>query len=216
VSFTYVNITPWLRDLATITPGAEPKVRKRMFLLACREFFEQSAVWRLVIGPEDTVADQAEYTPASYLEALDGTNAYVSTIHAVQYKSLPLRVLPRRPRGEESESESVFNYYLPVPTKVALWGTPTTAEEDALTFFVSLAPKMTSNYLPDFAETHLYDALFDGAAGRLMGQPAKAYSDPLRATYHMNRFRAAIGKYAAQGKAGFSGAPSWAFPRFGK
>lgn len=77
-------------------------------------------------------------------------------------------------------------------------------------------PKQTVTHLPRIASTHFYDAIYDGAVGRLFSQPAKAYSDPIRAQYHLNRFRAAIGKYAGQAKGNFSGAPTWSYPRFGK
>src|SRR5690606_8861257 len=83
-------------------------------------------------------------------------------------------------------------------------------------FYVALTPKQSVTHLPRVAATHFYDAIFDGAAGRLLGQPAKPYTNPALATYHMQRFNAAIGKFAGAAKGGFAGAPSWNFPRFGK
>ena len=209
--FTYVSIAPWLRDLTVITPGCPPKIRKRMFQQAAREFFEQSCVWRAVIGPEDHAAGEVEYELSPFDD-----NAVVTRVHRVEYKGSGIAAMAARPHGDEPDAVGFLAYYLDAPDKVHLWPTLSTEEEDALTFFVSLQPEENFTLLPQFAQTHLFDALFDGAAGRLLAQPAKPYSDPTRAQYHLQRFRAAIGKYSAQGKSNFSGAPTWCFPRFGK
>lgn len=206
-----VKLDTWLRDLLPLTPGCVPKVRKRALILACREFFEQSAAWRVTIGPRTLKANKRRYYMSPY-------DAYADIVHVfgVEIDGVPLRPATRRPAGVEPDATQPLRYYLEAPDQVALWPRSATTIEDALTFYVALTPKQSVTHLPRIAATHFYDALFDGAAGRLLSQPAKPYTNPTAATYHLNRFRAAIGKYAGRAKQGFTGAQAWTFPRFGK
>lgn len=197
--------------MLTETPGCLPKVRKRALILACREFYEQSGAWRVVIGPKRLVANKKRY----YMSPYDAY-ANVVHVHSVELRGIPLRLLSRRPAGEEPDSSNPTSYYLETPDQVRLWPQSLTDVDNALTFYVSLTPKQTVTHLPRIAATHHYDAILSGALGRLMSQPAKAYSDPTRAQYHLQRFRAGIGKYAGAAKGNYSGAQSWSFPRFGK
>jgi len=205
------KLDTWLRDMIIVTPGCVPKVRKRALVLACREFFEQSSAWRVVIGPKKLTANKKRY----YLSPYDAYSDVVR-VFSVEFNGIPLRPMARRPTGVEPDATQPTSYYLEGPDKVRLWPQSGTDVDDALTFSVALTPKQTVTHLPRIAATHFYDAIYDGAVGRLFSQPAKAYSDPVRAQYHLQRFRAAIGKYAGQAKGNFSGAPTWAFPRFGK
>jgi len=206
-----VKLDTWLRDMLVATPGCLPKVRKRALILACREFFEQSAAWRVTIGPKRLVANKKRY----YMSPYDAY-ANVVRVFAVEYNGIPLRALTARPSGVEPDASSPIYYYLESPDQVRLWPQSASNIDNALVFRVALMPKQTVTHLPRIASTHFYDAIYDGAVGRLFSQPAKAYSDPIRAQYHLNRFRAAIGKYAGQAKGNFSGAPTWSYPRFGK
>ena len=206
------KLDTWLRDMLVETPGCPAKVRKRMLVLACREFFEQSAAWRVTIGPRTLKALKKRYYMSPY-------DAYADVVRVlnVEYNGVPLRVSPRRPPGREPDASSPLCWYIDgSPDQVRLWPQSVTDVDAALTFYVALTPKQTVTHLPRVAATHFYDAIYDGAVGRLMSQPAKPYSDPLRAQYHLQRFRAAIGKYAAQAKTNFSGAASWNYPKFGK
>lgn len=206
-----VKLDTWLRDMLAVTPGCLPKVRKRALILACREFFEQSAAWRVTIGPKRLVANKKRYYMSPY-------DAYANIVRvlSVEYRGVPLRPLTRRPTGVEPDASSPLSYFLESPDQVRLWPQSNTTVDDALTFHVVLTPKQTVTHLPRIAATHFYDAIYDGAVGRLFSQPAKAYSDPMRAQYHLNRFRSAIGSYAGQAKSNFSPAASWSYPRFGK
>lgn len=205
------KLDTWLRDLMPLTPGCIPKVRKRALILACREFFERSAAWRVVVGPRRLTANKKRYYMSPY-------DAYADIVHvfSVELRGYPLRKLTRRPAGVEPDASEPTSYFLESPEQVRLWPQAKVTVDDALTFYVALTPKQSVTHLPRVAATHFYDAIFDGAAGRLLGQPAKPYTNPSLATYHMQRFNAAIGKFAGAAKGGFAGAPSWNFPRFGK
>jgi hypothetical protein len=205
------KLDTWLRDMLAVTPGCLPKVRKRALILACREFFEQTSTWRAVIGPKKLTALKKRY----YLSPYDAY-ADVVQVLGVEFNGTPLKPMVRRPPGTEPDATQPQRYYLEGIDQVRLWPQSSVSVDDALTFYVALTPKQTVTHLPRVAATHFYDAIYDGALGRLYAQPAKAYTDPMRAQYHLNRFRAAIGKYAGQAKQGFAGAPSWSFPKFGK
>jgi hypothetical protein len=206
-----VKLDTWLRDMLPVTPGCLPKVRKRALILACREFFEQSTAWRETIGPKALLANKKRY----YMSPFDAY-ANVVRVLAVSYKGLPLRVLPSRPPGVEPDATNPIYAFLEGPDTVRVWPMSKDNVANALTFYVALMPKQTVTHLPRIAASHFYDAIYDGALGRLFSQPAKPYSNSTLAQYHLNRSRAAIGKYAGAAKGGFANAPSWTFPRFGK
>jgi hypothetical protein len=206
-----VKIETWLRDLLPRTPGAVRKVVRREFILACREFFERSHAWRTRIGPKNQREAKSRYV----LSPLDAYSNVVA-VHAVYLKGTPLRKFRIRPSTASDETGSPYGYWLESPDIVQLFPTPTVDESRVLTFEVALIPKQTVSHLPRIAQTHFYDALLDGALGRLYSHPAKPYSNPTLAQYHLQRFRAAIGSYAGLAKQGFAGAPSWSYPSFGK
>lgn len=205
------KLDTWLRDLMPITPGCVPRVRKRMLILACREFFERSAAWRVTVGPRRLVANKKRYYMSPYDAYAD-----IVQVFSVELRGQPLKAMARRPAGVEPDAAEPRSYFMDTPDQVRLWPKASTTIDDAMTFYVALTPKQSVTHLPRIAATHFYDAIFDGAAGRLMSQPGKAYSNPTLAVYHLKRFNSAIGTYAARAKAGFAGAPTWTFPRFGK
>lgn len=207
-----VKLQIWLKDLLARTPGAVRKVVTRELILASREFFERSFAWRTVIGPKDLVANKKRYNMSPY-------DAYSDIIGVlgVELEGCPLKALTRRPADTARTMDRPTHYWLEEPDIVRLWPQPTTTVEDALTFSLALIPKESVTKLPRIARTHFYEALLDGALGRLYAHPAKPYSDTQKATYHLNRFRAAIGSYAGAGKKGFVPAgQAWSFPSFGK
>src|SRR5262245_22652248 len=157
--------------MLAVTPGCLPKVRKRALILACREFFEQSAAWRVTIGPKNLVANKKRYYMSPY-------DAYADVVHVfcVEYNGTPLRPLVRRPAGTEPDASSPLAYYMDTPETVRLWPQSSTTVENALTFYVALMPKQTVTHLPRVAMTHFYDAIYDGAIARLFSQPAKPYT----------------------------------------
>lgn len=207
-------IAVWLKDILPQTPGASRAVAKRELLLACREFFEQSAAWREVLDPLNVVPTDEVFTMTDHVT---DANSEVTKILSVEYRGRPLRPLSRRPPGEYLEATSPSSYYVVEPDEIHLWPRIQADAEivtDALTVQVALIPVLTATVLPDVAEKLYYDAIRDGLLGRMYSHPAKPYSNPTLGTYHLQRFQAAIGKYAARAKAG--NGPSWTFPQFGK
>lgn len=206
-----VKLQVWLRDILPRTPGLVRKVAARELVLTAREFFERSSAWRTMLGPVDLKSVKKRYS----LSPVDAYSDVVQVL-GVAFNGCPLKKLVAQPAQFRSADQPT-HYWLESPDVVRLWPTATTTVEDALTFYVALAPKQTVSHLPRIAQTHFYEALFDGVLGRVMSHPAKPYTNPILAQYHLKRFRNAIGVYAGQAKQGFSpGAPSWSFPKFGK
>lgn len=206
------KLDTWLKDILPRTPGIVRKVAKRELVLACREFFERSAAWRVVVGPKNLIANKKTYYTSPYDAYSD-----VVRVFSVELSGSPLNVLLRRPAGVEPEATLPHSYYLnTTPAQVRVWPMPTTSKTNALTFYLALTPKVTVTKLPSIAQTHFYDAILDGVLGRIYAHPAKPYSNPTLGQYHLRRFSVAIGHYAAEAKKGFGEATSWTFPRFGK
>jgi hypothetical protein len=201
------SIATWLKDILPQTPGLVRSVAIREFMLACREFFEQSAAWRTVVTI-DMDANDPDYTLTPY-----DANTNITKILGVELSGSPLQAYFRRPPGTYLEG-SPYAYFVTEPDTIHLWPKPKTAVADGLTVYVALVPTMSTTLLPDVAESLYYEALRDGVLGRLFAHPAKPYSDAARAQYHLQRFRAAIGAFAGRAKAG--NGPSWTFPTFGK
>lgn len=206
-----VRIETWLRDLLPRTPGINRKVMKREFILACREFFERSLAWRVVVGPVDMRANKKRYIMSPY-------DAYADIVRvlSVELNGFPLRQAQRRPSRPDYTSASPYLYWLENPDYVRLYPIPNATVDDALMFSVALTPKQTVSHLPRIAQTHFYDALLDGALGRVYSHPAKPYSNPTLGQYHLQRFRSAIGTFSGLAKSGFTSTTAWNYPKFGK
>lgn len=205
------SVATWLQDLLPQLPGAVRKVVKRELVLACREFYEQSFAWRAVIVPRTMKADKIRYSLSPYDAYSD-----IVGVMGVELEGQPLKPMARRSRYFDRTANTPTHYWLETPDTVRLWPLPTSTVLGSLAFHVALTPKQTVKNLPRIALTHHYDAILDGTLGRMFSHPAKPYSNIVSAQYRLQRFRAAIGKYAGAAKQGYGGAQNWAFPRFGK
>lgn len=204
-------IATWLKDVLPRTPGANRKVVKREFLLACREFCIDSGVWREVIGGIDTVAGTSGYT----LTSADVT-ADVFQILQVEYKGMPLMKTTQRPMDETTPSGTPTRWYPSGMNTFELWATPDVSETDAVRARVLLCLKDSATVVPDFFYTRFYDALLDGVLGRLYSHPAKAYSNVDLGQYHLRRFRGAIKTATGHGIQGGVVGQDWTYPPFAK
>jgi hypothetical protein len=59
-----------------------------------------------------------------------------------------------------------------------------------------------------------FEPVLDGTLGRLYSQPAKPYSSPQLAQYHMRRYRAGIARARDVANRGFTNGVAWRFPYF--
>lgn len=209
-------IATWLKDLLPRTPGAQRAVVLREFRLAAQEFFTKSYAWRETVGPLVASTMQDPYVSDSYTAVSADPLADVAAVLQVEFNASVLAPMPTRPLGSETPVGTPVSWYSTGLGQFSLWPAPELAVDDDLIVRVALTPKMDAADLPDLAYTRFYDALFDGALGRLYAHPAKPYSNLPGAQYHLQRFRAAIGAAAGDAKQGLINAPNWRFPRFGK
>lgn len=206
-SETY-QLSVWLKDLIPRTPGAVRTVVRRELVLTLREFFRETYAWRTTIGPRDIKANKKSYRLSPY-------DAYADVIHvfSIEHKGIPLKMLTRKP-PTTTTAEEPTSFYLSDPDTVHFYPTPTKAAEDVLTYHVALQPNWNTKRVPRVGVIEFYDAILDGAIGRLCSQPAKGYTNPVLAQYHLRRFRAAIGEARAKARAGYTSGQAWQFPPF--
>ncbi len=204
----------WLKDALIQTPGAQRSVVKRELVKAAREFYRDSAALREVIEPQAVLAMVSQYDLNSLIS--EPTLLEIGSVISVSVNDFQLRALTGRPHGEYEEASAVNSYYVTNTSTVNLWPRPTTASADAMTVEVALIPREDATSLPDIAATEHMDALMDGLLGRMFEHPAKPYSNPTLAQYHLKRFRSAIGVAAARIKTARAQGASWRFPPFGK
>ena len=205
------DISTWLKDLLPRTPGASRVVVGREFINMAREFYEQSLSWRVTLTAVDLVADTAEYTltPPSAESVICG-------VLGVQVDNRDIPPSYRKPTREDQGSNRPSTWYITAPATVRLFPTPSAALTGGLVPYVALMPAVAATTLPEISLVHHYEALLDGAFGRLYAHPAKPYSNVAGAEYHLRRFRNAIALHRGEAKLGNIGAAAWRFPAFAK
>lgn len=202
------SVATWLKDFLPRTPGAVRAVAKRELINAAREFFRESAVWLHIDEDIDFVAGTYTYTATP-----PDANSEIVQIYSVERNGLPLQFKVERPLGERETGTPL--YWTADKANFTLWPTP--VEDDTTVIVRSiLIPTASTSVLPDMAASKYYEGILDGALARMYGHPAKPYSNPQYATYHLNRFRNAIGVAAGERKTGGISGPNWQFPSFGK
>lgn len=204
-----VSIAVWLKDLLPRTPGVVRAVAKRELILAAREFYRDSDSWSEVVESVFFADDDFSYEVLSH-----HADAEVVRVISIEVNGSLLLAKSERPIGDRGDG-TPHTWYPTGPATVQIWPTPE-MYDDEVRIRVKLIPTVEATTLPDIAQTRHYDGILDGVLGRLYSHPAKPYSNPTLAQYHLTRFRAAIG--VAKGEAiqgGFAG-QNWLYPRFGK
>lgn len=204
-----VSISIWLKDILPRTPGVVRAVAKREFINCAREFYRQSGAWREVVESVFFADNDYQYTVVP-----ENTESEVIQVTSVEVNGIPLTPKVERPLGDRYDGTPTMWY----PTGLAsieIWPTPEMYDDEVRVRAI-LIPTDAAVTLPDVAYAKHYEALLDGTLGRLYGHPAKPYSNPTIATYHLNRFRNAIAEAAAEQKQGGFAGQNWTFPRFGK
>ena len=80
----------------------------------------------------------------------------------------------------------------------------------------ALLPVGCDMEVPDFAATHYFEAILDGALGRMYSYPKSPWGDTKLAQYHLRRFRNEMAKARDVAKRRFTRAdPEWATPASG-
>jgi hypothetical protein len=106
--------------------------------------------------------------------------------------------------------------------EVGFSSVPTADDVAAGPFFVTmtLTPSLDAgtdveNWIPGDLWSQYYQAFLSGTAARLMGQPAKPYSNPNLSVFHARRFRNFMAQARYEVEAGsVKGAQFWSFPKW--
>jgi hypothetical protein len=207
--------TAWLKDLLAYTPSASRPTVKRELQLAMREFYRESKAWRILLPAQNVTANTIYHTA----NAVEPSVYEVYQVLGVFINGLPINPLAAEPVDSDTASAEVpaaFFVQTGYPTSIGLYPKPRNTLTGKMRMWAAVIPASAATSLHNIATQDHYMAILDGTLGRLYAQPAKPYSDPTRAAYHMKRFRAAIGKYAAIAKQGNNGAQAWRFPPFAK
>lgn len=204
-----VSISVWLKDILPRTPGVVRAVARRELINTAREFYRQSGAWREVL--ENTYFDSGDY---QYTVVPSNPESEVIQVTSVEVNGSLLTAATERPVGDRQDGTPTLWF----PTGLAsieIWPTPE-QYDDEVRIRVVLIPTESATTFPDAAYAKYYEALLDGVLGRLYGHPAKPYSNPSLAEYHLRRFRNAIGEAMAEQKGGGLAGQNWQFPKFGK
>ncbi len=203
------SISNWLKDILPRTPGVVRQVAKREFINTAREFYRQSGAWREVC--ESVFFADGDY---QYTVVPQNPESEVIQITSVEVNGIPLTAKTERPLGDRGDGTPT-SWFPTGPDTIEIWPTPEQYDDEVRVRAI-LIPTDAATTLPDFAYSKHYEGLLDGTLGRLYGHPAKPYSNPTIATYHLNRFRNAIAEAAGEQRQGGFGGQNWQFPRFGK
>jgi len=204
-----VSISVWLKDILPRTPGIVRAVAKRELINTAREFYRQSGAWREVC--ESVFFADGDY---QYTVVPESADSEVIQVTSVEVNGIPLTALTERPLGDRDDGTPTIWYPTGLAT-IEIWPTPEQYDDEVRVRAI-LIPADTSTTLPDSAYAKYYEAMLDGVLGRLYGHPAKPYSNPTLAEYHLRRFRNAIGEATGEQKQGGFAGQNWQFPRFGK
>jgi len=208
---SHITQSVWLKDILPRTPGIVRAVAKREFILACREFYRRSAVWR-------GLTESVYWVPGTFSYSVESPDsaAEISQILSVEVNGLPLDPMVERPQSLRPTGTPTI--WIPSPHDphdIEIWPTPD-QYDDTVVVRVAMIPLVGSTSLPHMAQARHYDALLDGALGRIYAHPAKAYSNPTLAEYHLKRFNSQISVAAAEAKQGSFVGQNWTYPRYGK
>ena len=207
-----------LNDWIPQTPGIIRSVALRELRLTCREFFEKSYAWTVVV-PNITAP-----AGATLIQVDDGdSNTEVIGILGVSFNGRDLPTNPHQPPilGQTPDfetSDAPRSYFLTsnpdefsfFPFLQNLDGNLGTAATDVR---VALIPSFTATLLPRQITLKYYDAIQNGYLARVYNHPNKPYSAPALAGQHRATFLRNVGYYMAQRKQGYSNAQAWRYPQ---
>lgn len=197
-----------LNDTIPQTPGIIRSVAIRELRLTCREFFERSWAWTVVIEDVDAPADETDIVVTD-----DNDNTEVIGILNVSKDTGPaLKLLSARPDQDDTADDPQFWFINTPPDTIRLFPYLVNAQTSFLNITVALIPSLTATVLPDQVTTKFYDAIINGYLARVYLHPNKPYSAPALAGQHRHNFMRAIGYYMGLRKTGGAGGQGWKFP----
>jgi hypothetical protein len=207
-----VSIETWTNLILPRLSGAMKPVLEAEITQTVKNFCRESTAWRDVIYALDIQADQREvqlqWGDGTQGKVLGALRLYSGGRQITPFSHAPWESRTTLPAGWTSSPSD--------PSVIVLATIPSEDWQAQLDAYVYLEPVNPSEYVPPVLLDSFWEIIFDGAVGRMYGQPNKPYSDPTLAQYHLRRYR--NGTVIARDKAtrGFTGnAQNWTFPPFG-
>lgn len=208
-----LTVDLWMKPLLARIPGATEATVKCELQAAIHEFYYQSNAWREQIGPYLIKSNHD-------LVWLDPVDAYSKVVfmHSAWIQD-PLRGrrdLRRLTKRDTSGKTGYPIYYQSAdPSVLRLSPIPDEDLGRVLWVDVTLTPLPDATRFPNIAASHHFEAILEGALGRIFNMPNKPWSDPVLGMTYMRsaRRRAVQFRDVADRNYGFTD-PGWRFPPF--
>lgn len=197
-----------LNDLIPQTPGIIRSVAIRELRLTCREFFEKSYAWTVLVENVDVPAGS---TP---VQVDDGdANTEIVAILNVAFNGQDLNPVGRKPSRVLGTTAQPLSYHLTSnPDEFVVSPVLESPDIGGAEVLVALIPSFTTVVLPRQITLKYYEAIVEGYLSRVYNHPNKPYSSPLQAGQMRHNFVRRIGYYMAQRKQGYNNSQQWTFP----
>ena len=203
-------LLPWMKSLVSRIPSEPEDVIEEELVQVIHDFCREGYPWRELLtgykaAPGCTPVDVNPVDGRR--QAVHVVRAYINGTELAQAtQTLPPELVPvGLPRAFACEQSPTTLSLIPQPDR-----------EYDLSVLVTLCPKCPEQWMPDFFQSHHFEAIMDGVLGRFYNQPMKPYSDKEQARYHLRRYRAAIQEARHMSDRAYTRAgASWAFPSFG-
>lgn len=197
-----------LNDTIPQTPGIIRSIALRELRLACREFFEKSYAWTVLVPAIDVTTGN---TP---IQIDDGdANTEIIGILNLAFNGKDLPSIGRRPSRQLGTSDVPVGYYVTSnPDEFSVYPSLETNQTGAAEALVALMPAFDTDVLPRQIMLKYYDAIISGYLARVYIHPNKPYSAPMLSGQQRGVFLKAVGYYAAQRKQGWNGSQQWNYP----
>jgi len=203
------DLLPWMKALVARIPSEPESIIQDELVYVIKDFCREAKPWRMVVTDLSIVADDPEIA----VNPVDNRATCIDVLK-VFVNDQEIGQAPYQVQGYSPGQPTGFT--CPTPDVITLIPTPTTDDENAVSALVALAPRDPTVWVPDFFETHHFEAILDGTLGRFYNQPMKPFSDAELARYHLRRYRAKTRESADMARRGYTPyAQNWAFPGFG-
>lgn len=187
-------LTDLVPDLALMVPGCPTPTMERALREAARQFCRETYAVSEVLGPETTVAGEAEIE-------LRGLVAGQKEVVSVLETLVDGIALPPQPLDWLRTTDARYQLRAPgAPkatyrvgeTKLALWPTPD--GEYTVQFLVATSPTATASHLEDDLVNRWKGALIGGALATLCVHQGVSYSAPAMSKMGLEQYRSGVGK----------------------
>lgn len=202
-------LLPWMKPLVARIVSEPDNIIEDELAYVILDFCREGKPWRKLLTGYDLVAGQAE-VPVNPVD----DNSKCIDVLKVFYKKQELGQAAYQVHTHSDGAPIGFT--CETPNVVTLIPAPATSETGVLDVHAALAPTDPLTWLPDFFETHHFEAILDGALGRFYNQPMKPFHDRELAKYHLRRYRNKTREASDMAGRGYTpSAQDWTFPRFG-